>query len=64
MPPLACSWRSDAALAYVESMRLRGLSLEVHGGRLVIPPGHTPAEIEIVRLLKPEIIDLLSQEAA
>lgn len=64
MPPLACSWRSDAALAYVETLHLRGLSLEVSGDRLVIPPGHTPAEIELVRLLKPELMDLVSRGAA
>jgi len=61
MCPLADTWKHDAAVAYVEVFRTRGLSLELVGGRLRIPPGHTPAEVELVCLLKPELIAILEE---
>jgi hypothetical protein len=53
---MASTWRMDAASAYLDSLQVRGLSLEVVEGRLRIPAGHTPAELELVRLLKPELL--------
>jgi len=52
--------RMNAAIAYVEALTLRGLLLGMRGDHLVIPPGHTPAEVEMVRLLKPELLTLLN----
>ena len=53
---LADTWRIDAATAYLDSLQARGLSLGLSEGRLQIPPGHTPAEVELVRLLKAELV--------
>jgi len=58
--PLAESWRLDSATAYLDTLQGLGLVLEAPGGRLRIPPGHTPAEVELVRLLKPELLSLLA----
>ncbi len=64
MCPLADSWRVDASVAYIDNLQAHGLSLEVVGhGHLRIPPGHTPAEFELVRLLKPELLSILKQDA-
>lgn len=62
MCPLAESWRIDAAIAYLDTLRTHGLRLEAPGGRIRIPPGHTPAEVELVRLLKPELLSLLASK--
>ena len=59
---LADTWRMDAVSAYLGSLQARGLSLEAEGGRLRIPPGHTPAELELVRLLKPDLLAILEQD--
>jgi len=56
---LTGTWRTDAASAYLDSLQVRGLKLEVVQGRLRIPAGYTPAEIELVRLLKPELLTFL-----
>jgi hypothetical protein len=61
--PLAESWRMDAATAYLDTLRGLGLTLEAPGGRLRIPAGHTPGEVELVRLLKPELLSLLARDA-
>ena len=63
MPPLAGPWRAEAAAAYLGSLQARGLSLEAVEGRLRIPPGHCPAEVELVRLLKPELVAIMEQDA-
>jgi hypothetical protein len=31
-------------------------------GRLRIPAGHTPSEVELVRMLKPELLAILAQD--
>jgi len=59
---LADSWKHDAAAAYLATLQARQLSLEAVGERLIIPPGHTPAEVELVGMLKPELIALLNQD--
>ena len=56
---LASTWRMDASSAYLDSLQVRGLSLVVVEGRLRIPAGHTPAELDLVRLLKPELLAAL-----
>jgi hypothetical protein len=61
--PLAKSWRIDAATAYLDTLRSLGLALEASGDRLRIPVGHTPGEVELVRLLKPELLSLLVRDA-
>lgn len=63
MCPLAESWRIDAATAYLDTLRGLGLALEAPGDRLRIPAGHTPGEVEFVRLLKPELLSLLAKGA-
>lgn len=62
MCPLSDTWRMDAANAYLDGLRVRGLNLEVLEGRLRIPPGHTPSEVELARLLKPELMALLEAD--
>lgn len=60
---LADTWRTDAASAYLDSLQARGLSLEAVEGRLRIPSGHTEAEFELVRRLKPELMTILERDA-
>jgi len=62
MPPLAETWRMDAATEYLATLHSRGLRLGLADGKLSIPEGHTRAEVELVRLLKPELIALLEQD--
>jgi hypothetical protein len=57
------SWRIDAATAYLDTLQGLGIALEAPGNRLRIPPGHTPGEVELVRLLKPELLALLAENA-
>ena len=57
--PLPANWRMNAAVEYLASLEAHGVSLQLVGERLVIPPGHTPSEVELVRLLKPELVGLL-----
>ncbi len=63
MAPLPHSWKRDTALAYLASLRNLDLGLELVGDRLIIPPGHTQAEAELVRFLKPELMTLLQENA-
>lgn len=58
MSPLSPTWRMDAARAYLDALWYRGLTLEVEGGELILPLGETEAEINLVRLLKPELLEL------
>lgn len=51
----------DAASAYLAGLQVRGLGMEIFEGRLRIPPGHTSAEVDLVRLLKPELMKLVVQ---
>jgi hypothetical protein len=53
----------DAAIAYLDTLRGLGLALEAPGDRLRIPSGHTLGEVELVRLLKPELLSLLARDA-
>jgi hypothetical protein len=53
----------DAAIAYLDSLQAQGLRLEATEDRLRIPSGHTPGEVELVRLLKPELLSLLAKDA-
>lgn len=57
--PLPANWRHNAAVEYLASLEAHGVSLQLVGERLVIPPGHTPSEVELVRLLKLELLALL-----
>lgn len=57
--PLPDNWRLNTATEYLASLEAHGVSLQLVGERLVIPPGHTPSEVELVRLLKPELVALL-----
>ena len=52
-----------AAGVYLAVLRERGLSLERCGDKLRPPSDATPAERELIRLLKPEILLLLDAEA-
>lgn len=63
MRGLSVTWRAEASSAYLDGLQARGLRLEVLDGRLRIPPGHSSAEIEMVRLLKPELLRILEQSA-
>lgn len=60
---LSLSWSQGAALAYLDTLQAQGLVLKVVGGRLSIPPGHTRAEVELVKLVKPELLAILKQDA-
>ena len=62
MTPLPPSWRHEAAQAYLEGLRHCGLTLEVDGDQVFIPLGETEGEINLVRLLKPELLGLLREE--
>jgi hypothetical protein len=54
----------EVALSYLATLQVRGLNLElVEGCRLRIPAGHTPAEVELVRMLKQELLEILEQDA-
>ncbi len=57
---LAPSWRRDAATSYLETLQLQGVNLELRDGSLLLPCGETDAEIALVRLLKPELIALIT----
>lgn len=57
------TWRRDATSAYLRTLQARGLSLEVHDGHLLLPSGETGSEIELVCLLKPELLALLEEDA-
>jgi len=59
---LAHSWRVDAATAYFETLKAHGMSLEILEGRILIPEGETDSELELVRLLKPELLVILDHE--
>ena len=59
---LAPSWRVDAAQAYLNTLQDRSMVLEARDGRLIIPAGHTPAELALCRMLKPELLRLLSRD--
>jgi len=50
------NWQLAAAAAYLATLDARGMALEIQGGHLLIPEGETPAEVELVRLLKPELM--------
>lgn len=52
----------NAAVAYLSGLEACGLKLEVRAGLITIPPGHTEAEVELVRLLKPELVAILDAE--
>ena len=55
----SANWKWDAAIAYLGTLRARGLALgSTRGGGLIIPLGHTEGEIELVKLLKPELLAL------
>jgi hypothetical protein len=56
------TWRPDAALAYLDTLRARGMGLLIVEGKLRIPKGHTPAEVELVRLLKAELVEILERD--
>ena len=60
---LPASWRSDAAQAYLDVLRDHGLTLGASGGLLYLPDGHTRAEAELVRMLKPELLALMNKES-
>ncbi len=62
MCPIVETWRRDAAIAYLEGLHTIGLNLEVIDGNLRIPAGHTRGEVELVRLLKPELLLLLAEK--
>ena len=56
------TWRHDAAVAYLDTLRARGLGLVITGGALRIPTGRTPAEVALVTLLKAELATILQGE--
>jgi hypothetical protein len=60
----ASSWRRDAATAYLDTLQSRGLSLDVQEGCLLLPPGETDSEVELVRLLKPELLAMIRERQA
>jgi len=51
-----------AAGVYLTVLREQGLLLERQGDKLKAPPASTPAERELIRLLKPELLRLLDEE--
>ena len=56
---LPLNWRMNAAQEYLMTLSVHGVALEVLDGRLLLPPNPTASEIELVRLLKPELLALL-----
>lgn len=63
MFPLAKTSYYKAAEVYLDTLSRRGVALGLKGDRLTIPAGHTPGEIAFVRGLKPELIEILEQDA-